>query len=253
MLKENMHIHSKYSWDCVKYGKMEIAEIAKILYENGIRYGAITDHVEFDREPLPYVLTSLKVRNLEIDRVNEIYDGKVTLLKAVEISSPHLYIDKVKALEELDLDFLMGSIHKMIRNAKTPTDKIHASYLYYSELLKMIESQTVDVIGHIDYINRYYDKDYSFAYQISDIMKAISENHQIMEINTSAARRIDKDTFPSLEKICIYKLSGNNEVTIGTDAHQYSELTDNLDNIDKIINTLDLKPVIYQKRKRIII
>ena len=141
----------------------------------------------------------------------------------------------------------------MIRNAKTPTDKIHASYLYYSELLKMIESQTVDVIGHIDYINRYYDKDYSFAYQISDIMKAISENHQIMEINTSAARRIDKDTFPSLEKICTYKLSGNNEVTIGTDAHQYSELTDNLDNIDKIINTLDLKPVIYQKRKRIII
>ena len=31
MTKQNMHIHSKYSWDCSKYGKMEIEEIAKIL------------------------------------------------------------------------------------------------------------------------------------------------------------------------------------------------------------------------------
>lgn len=253
MVKENMHIHSKYSWDCAKYGKMEIAEIAQLLYESGIKYGAITDHIEFDREPLPYVITKLKVRNLEIDRVNDIYDGKVILLKSAEISSPHLYVDKVKSLEELDLDFLIGSIHKIIRNATTSTDKIHVYYLYYREILKMIESQTVDVIGHIDYINKYYDRDYSSIYQITDIMKAISENHQIMEINTSAARRIGKDTFPSLEKMCTYKLSGNDEITVGTDAHQYSELTDNLDSIDETINTLGLKPVIYQKRKRIII
>ena len=44
-MKQNMHIHSKYSWDCEKYGKMEIEKIAKILSKNGIRYGAITDHV----------------------------------------------------------------------------------------------------------------------------------------------------------------------------------------------------------------
>ena len=85
MIKQNMHIHSKYSWDCKKYGKMEIDEIARILYENNIKYGAITDHVEFDREPLPYVLTKLKVRNLEIDRVNELYQGRITLLKSVEL------------------------------------------------------------------------------------------------------------------------------------------------------------------------
>ena len=253
MITQNMHIHSKYSWDCVKYGKMEIDEIAKILYENGIRYGAITDHIEFDREPLPYVITNLKVRNLEIDRVNDFYKGKVTLLKAAEISSPHLYKDKVEALKELDLDFLMGSIHKIIRNAKTYADKVHASDLYYHEILKMVESKTVDVIGHLDYINRYYDKDYSSVYQVSEVIRAITENKQIMEINTSAARRTNKNTFPSMEKICAYQLIGNNEVTVGTDAHQYSELLDNLDSADKIVSELSLKPVIYQKRKRIIL
>ncbi len=253
MSKENMHIHSKYSWDCMQFGKMEISEIAKLLCNNGIRYGAITDHIEFNRESLQDVIDKLKIRNIEIDIINEIYNGKVTLLKSAEISSPHLYKDKVEALEELDLDFLMGSIHKIIRNGKTTADKVHASYLYYREILKMVESRTVDVIGHLDYINRYYDKDYSSVYQVSEVMRAITENKQIIEINTSAARRTNKNTFPSIEKICAYQLTGNNEVTVGTDAHQYSELLDNLDSANKIVSELSLKPVIYQKRKRIIL
>ncbi len=253
MDRQNMHIHSKYSWDCEKWGKMEIEEIAKILYENGIRYGAITDHVEFDREPLAFVLTKFKIRNLEIDRANEIYEGKVTLLKGVEISSPHLYKNKVKALNELELDFMMGSIHKIQRKVTTDFDRIHANYLYYYEMIKMIEANQIDVVGHLDYVDRYHGKDYSSIYQISDIIKLINEKNMIMEINTSAARRTNSKTFPSNEKLFTYALMGGNEIMIGTDAHQYSELLDNLDSGEEIANRLGLKPVIYQKRKRIII
>lgn len=252
MVRQNMHIHSKYSWDCEKYGKMEIEEIARILYENGISYGAITDHVEFDREPLAYVLAKLKIRNLEIDRANEIFGGKVTLLKAVEISEPHLYKDKVRVLEELDLDFIIGSIHKIVKNAKTDYDKIYANYLYYSEILKMVEANQIDVVGHLDYIDKYYGKGYSSFYQVTDVVQAINENNQIIEMNTSAKRRYDSNVFPDLVKMGIYKL-GNDNVIIGTDAHQYNELTDNLNQAEMIKDKLNLKPVIYQKRKRIIL
>lgn len=251
MIKQNMHIHSKYSWDCQKDGKMEIDEIARILYKNGIKYGAITDHVEFDKEPLPYVLTKLKIRNLEIDRVNELYQGKVILLKAVEISEPHLYKDKVESLSKLDLDFLMGSIHKIVKNATTDYDKIHAKYLYYSEIMKMIENNQIDVIGHLDYIDKYYGRGYYSYYQIKDIISAIIEKNLILEINTSSKRRVNLDLFPSINKMCEYKILGGNNVTIGTDAHQYSELTDNLSQAEIIADELNLKPVIYQKRKRI--
>ena len=154
MVEQNMHIHSKYSWD----SKMEINQIAEILLAHRIRYGAITDHVEFDREPLPWVLINLKVRNLEIDRINELYQGKITLLKAVEISEPHLYKDQVEALNELDLDFIMGSIHKIDKNAKTDHEIRHAKYLYYRELLKMVEANQIDVVGHLDYIDKYYGR-----------------------------------------------------------------------------------------------
>lgn len=251
MTRQNMHIHSKYSWDCERYGKMEIEEIARILYENGIRYGAITDHIEFDREPLPYVLTKFQIRNLEIDKTNEMYKGKVTLLKAAEISSPHLYKERVKALNELDLDFIMGSIHHIKRKHQTNYDRIHANYLYYYEMLRMIEANQVDVIAHLDYVDRYHDKGYSSMYQVSDVIKAIREKDLIIEINTSASRRINCQTFPSIEKLCSYNLLGGNQVMIGTDAHQYKELLDNLEQGEKIASELGLKPVIYQKRKRI--
>lgn len=253
MIKQNMHIHSKYSWDCEKYGKMEIEEIARILSEQGIEYAAITDHVEFDREPLVYVLTKFKIRNLEIDQVNEQYQGKITLLKGVEISSPHLYKSNVEALNELDLDFIMGSVHKMKLKAKTDSDKIHANYLYYSEMLKMVEANQIDVVGHLDYINRYHGRCYCSCYQVSDLISAIIEKNQIIEVNTSGKRRGNLDLFPSINKLCDYKLRGGEHVMIGTDAHQYNELLDNLEQADSITSELELKPVIYQKRKRIII
>lgn len=249
MISQNMHIHSKYSWD----SKMEIEEIARILFENGIKYGALTDHVEFDREPLMQVLAKFKIRNLEIDQINEKYEGKVKLLKAVEISEPHLYKDQVNALKELELDFLMGSIHRIDRKAETDVEKRNAFRLYYQELLKMVEANQIDVVGHLDYINKYYEKDYQDVHQVFEVIQAIKENNQIIEINTSGARRNNSNTFPSLEKICTYMMRDQREIMIGTDAHRYNELLDNLSQTEIITETLSLKPVIYEKRKRIII
>lgn len=247
MERQNMHIHSKYSWD----SKMEIEEIAKILYENGIKYGAITDHIEFDREPVPYILTKLRIRNLEIDRINEIYEGKLILLKAAEISEPHLHIDKIKQLEELELDFLMGSLHNFNLEAKTDIEKTRTTYFYYRELLKMVEANQVDVIGHIDYINRKYKKDYSQSSQVSELIKAINERNMIIELNTSAKRRANLNIFPDAIKVCSYKATGGTDIIMGTDAHIYDELLDNLESAEALANDLDLKPVIFQKRKRI--
>lgn len=115
----------------------------------------------------------------------------------------------------------MGSIHKIDKSAKTNPEKRHIFRSYYKEVLKMIETSQIDVVGHLDYIERYYDKDYSDFYQIKEIMKAIKENNQIIEINTSAKRRCKSNIFPSLEQICMYKMY-QDEIVIGTDAHKYN-------------------------------
>lgn len=247
-MKQNMHIHSKYSWD----SKMEIEEIAKILCENGIKYGALTDHIEFDREPLMEVLAKFKIRNLEIEEINEKYQGKVKLLKAAEISEPHLYKDQVEALKELGLDFLMGSIHKIDKTAKTQSEKTHTKYMYYKELLKMVEANQIDVVAHLDYIDRYYGYGYDSFCPISEVLDAIVANNQIIEINTSGERRCNLNVFPNIARIAKYRFR-QDEIIIGTDAHNYDELTDNLELAELIKEEMELKSAIYEKRKRIIL
>jgi len=247
-MNQNMHIHSKYSWD----SKMEIETIAENLYQNGIKYGAITDHIEFDREPLAEVLIKFKIRNEEIDKINEIYKGKVKLIKAAEISEPHLYKDKVESLSELNLDFIMGSIHKIDKTAITPIEKKHVKYRYYKELLKMVKANQIDVVAHLDYVDRYYGYGNDDPYQINEILHAIRENDQIIEINTSGDRRCGLNVFPNVSRISTYCF-GKKEIIIGTDAHEYNELTDNLKQAELIKKEFGLQPVIYEKRKRIIL
>lgn len=243
---QNMHIHSNYSFD----SKMKLESIAKTLIENNVKYAGITDHVEFSMEPLPYVLTKLKVRNLEIDKLNEVYQGKLKLLKAVEISSPHLYKQEVEKLEELELDYIMGSIHKLKRNAKTKEEQQEVYNTYYNDMIEMIKAGNIDVIGHIDYIRKYYNNDLSNINQICEIMALLHDRNIVMEINSSASRRIGYGCFPSIEKIAIYS-HYNSEVTIGTDAHAVEELTDNLELPYKYSEILNLTPVVFDKRKKL--
>jgi len=248
MIKTNMHIHSKYSWD----SKMELEDIAKILIENNIRYATITDHVEFDREDMMYIRRKFSERDYEIDHLNEKHQGKLTLLKGVEISEPHLYPKQVEELANIfPFDFIMGSIHN-IPNLKTSENKRYVTYLYYREILKMIESSSVDVIGHIDYINRYYKEDFSEYNQVKEVLDAVKENGKIIEINTSAERRAQLNLFPSLDKICRYKLVGD-YVTIGSDAHRLPEVPDNLEQAEYLCEEIGLKPVIFEKRKKIVL
>lgn len=247
MVKQNLHIHSNYSFD----SKMTLETIAQVLIADGIYYGGIADHVDFkyDKDPQE-VIKNLKIRNKEIDRINNKYNGKIKLLKAVEIGSPHLYKKEVEMLNELDLDYIMGSIHDIDRNVTTSTAKRSKTYNYYEEMLKMVEANQIDVVGHIDYINRYYGSDYSDETQLNRIFYQMKANNIITEINTSASRRINEiqPFFPSIPKIKSYSKT-HDKVIIGSDAHQEDELLDNLDDAIRIAGFYNLRPVIFEKRK----
>lgn len=250
MLKVNNHIHSKYSWD----SKMELVDIAKKLKEGNIQYGTITDHIEFTSEALPYVLTMLKIRNLELGRINKLEKGNVTLLSGVEISEPHLYKDQISAINSLKLDCILGSIHHFNNRALTETDKKLAYFLYYKEMLKMIDANQIDVLSHLDYINKYYDADYSDNSQVKEILQAIIEKDIALEINTSANRRtknseVHYDIFPTIDKLEMYFDLGGEKLVIGSDAHCPSEVLDNLDIIEKYPILKQKKIGIYKNRK----
>ncbi len=248
MKLSNMHIHSKYSWDC----KMEIEQAVKNLIESHVYYAGICDHIEFDFEKVEDIIEKFKVRNLEIDELNEKYFGQIKLLKGAEISSPHLYPAQVEKISELNFDYLMGSIHKIDRKAKTVEEKKLGTYNYYKEILKMVSANQIDIIGHLDYINRYYKTDYSDELMIEEIFSVIKDNKQIIEINTSSFRRgyFYSLSFPSAEKLIMYR-KYKEEITIGTDSHKLDELNYMLDENEYVAKRLSLKPVVFEKRKMI--
>jgi len=72
------------------------------------------------------------------------------------------------------------------------------------------------------------------------------KNDITLEINSSAARRKGLDSFPSDEKIELYKKLGGTKVTIGSDAHRLHEI---YDSIPKIDNKYNLNKGVYVKRK----
>lgn len=250
MVKANNHIHSEFSWD----SRMSIDEIAKILRNANIRYGTITDHIEFNQEACSYALTKLEIRKLALEATNKIEKGNVTLLSGVEISEPHQYKDKVSSLKSVGLDSVYGSIHNFINCAQTESDIKFAYRKYYDEILKMIDADQIDVVAHLDYINRYYDKDYSDMSQVREVLQALIEKDMALEINTSAKRRTQiklakYDIFPTIDKLEMYFDLGGEKIVIGSDAHKSSELTDNLDITEKYPILKQKKIGIYKQRK----
>lgn len=250
MIKTNNHIHSKFSWD----SKMELEDIFQKLKEGNIQYGTITDHIEFTHETLPYVIIMLKIRNLELGKINALAKGKVILLSGVEISEPHLYKDQVDELDCINLDCILGSIHNFNRKAQTIIDKKLAYKQYYQDILKMIEKNQIDVVAHLDYINRCYDYDYSNPSQVKEILEAMIEKDIALEINTSANRRTKKnevyyDIFPTIDKLEMYFSLGGEKLVIGSDAHRPWEVLDNLDVVDKYPILKEKKIGIYKNRK----
>lgn len=244
MRHANMHIHSKYSYD----SDLDLLDIAQDLSESNFKYAAITDHVDFNYDNTLEIMKRIKLRNLEIDLINEKYQGKIKLLKGIEISEPYLYQEQVKSLEELELDYILGSIHEIERNATTLAEKKHVTKGYYDKVLKLIEFGNVDAIGHLDYINRYLKNDYSDRNQLIEVLLAAIEKGLILEINTSGRRRTSFDMFPSIDKLLLYRQLGGTSVTIGTDAHRREELTDNYGPTMVLTRELKLNNGIYQKR-----
>lgn len=70
-----------------------------------------------------------------------------------------------------------------------------------------------------------------------------------LEINSSSARRKGLDSFPSTEKLELYKKLGGSKVTIWSDAHRINEIYDSIDTIDQNYNFNKWKVRSNEKKK----
>lgn len=232
----DMHMHSIYSYD----GQMWLDQMIERGKELNIKYMAFTEHLEFDQITIKQYLNRYQVYKEELEKLQE-HNSKIILIKAVEVSNPKLHLKELEILNNLDLDYIIGSNHIL------PKDNSEKEVLtYYKQILDIIKNSRIDTIGHLDYLKRRVDDSNIENDIIEEIFNELIKRNIALEINTSAVRRKGLDSFPSQIKLELYKKLGGNMVTIGSDAHRINEIYDAIPIVD---SKYDFDKGVFIKRK----
>lgn len=230
------HMHSIYSYD----GQMLIEDMIKVGIKHKLKYMAFTEHLEFSQITLKQFLNRYHVYSNEIDKLQEKYPN-IKLIKAVEFTNPELYPQELEQVNKLDIDYIIGSNHQL------PKENSEQAILkYYKGILEMVKNGGIDILGHLDYLRKNINENNLSIDIIKEIYSYLNKNNITLEINTSAVRRKGLDSFPSDEKLNIYKNMGLDKVTIGSDAHRLNEIYDSIPQID---SKYDFNKGVYVKRK----
>ncbi len=234
--KADTHMHSIYSYD----GQMKLEDMVERGMDLGLEYMAFTEHLEFGQINMNQFLNRYDLYKREVERLQELYPN-ITLLKGVEVSNPENYSEQMRVLKMLDLDYIIGSNHIL------PDDNSKREILlYYQRILGMVINCDIDAVGHLDYLRRRVDDSLLPNDMIGVIFKEMIRKNIALEINTSAVRRSGLDSFPSDEKLELYRSLGGNMVTYGSDAHRLYEI---YDAIDEVSSKYDFNQGVFVKRK----
>ena len=224
------HIHSDFSID----GKYLMEEMVLGAISKNMKSICFTDHIDFD-------VTENKIDFefrpndyfKKIKQVKYKYMDKIEILAGVEIGiQPHLYSRYNELDDKNPFDFVIASVHAIdgkdihADNFTYNKKPLEALAIYYDYLYQSIKKyDNYDVIGHIDYIDRYFEdfskipdfKEY-YTY-VRKILELVIEQGKGIEINTAGIKYGLGYYHPKIEILKLYRSLGGEIITIGSDAH----------------------------------
>ncbi|HHV39036.1 MAG TPA: histidinol-phosphatase HisJ family protein [Tepidimicrobium sp.] len=259
----DFHIHSDFSVDC----KYLMEEMVQSAVEKGIKSICFTDHIDYDLSgdginfefrPVDYFK--------KINQMKYKYMGQIEILSGVEIGmQPHLVQRYNGLIDNHPFDFVIMSIHSIDKKdiyidqftrGKKPMEALNIYYDYLYNCLEKFDNY--DVVGHIDYIDRYFE-DFSlipdfkeYSSNIENILKIIIEKGKGLEVNTAGMRYKLGYYNPKAEILKLYKELGGEIVTIGSDAHNPEHIGYHYREAEKMLRDLGFKyTYIYRDRKKV--
>ena len=236
LIPADSHNHSTQSPD----GKNTLREMAERACELGIKHYTVTDHLEINKfyDPEFFYEEPVKQSSLLLPPLIEEYRGRLDIHYGVELGQPvHDYALTQRMLDSYDYEFIIGSCH-MVKGWDDfyfldykEVDPHFLLKLYFEELLEMAEWGKFDVLGHLTYPLRYIVGDFGIKVDmsqyegvISEIFRTLVKNGMGIEINTSGLRQKIGVTLPDEHYIRLYRKTGGEILTIGSDAHCTADL-----------------------------
>lgn len=239
------HTHTVFSDD----SNYPMEECVKDAISLRIKEICFTDHVDYgvkyDLKDLKPEEVEGKVLNVdfekyfpEIERVKELYKGKISIKTGLEFGVQKQTIPQYKELfKKYPFDFIIMSVHeidnKELWNHSFQDGKTEAEYysLYFENIYYIVQNfHNYSVLGHLDLLKRYDEKDgYNPFVEnkeiITKILKYIIADGKGIELNTSTKKYHLDDLMPSRDILRLYLELGGEILTIGSDSHCKKDLT----------------------------
>lgn len=224
----DMHNHTFSSFD----GKQSVSDVCAAAERAGVGIIAVAEHFDCDdRGGMLHFPNHFEDWLAETEKVKKEYEGKVQLLRGVEVGQPHIFPqDAKRIINAADYDVVIGSMHDL-RGGRDiyfmDIDNVDEFFEeYFSEMLEMINTRAFDILGHIDYPVRVLQKQLEsnpslkrWENLITPCLQAIIDNGIALEFSTVLSR-CWAGVFGIepwlLEK---YKKLGGEMITLGSDGH----------------------------------
>lgn len=249
------HMHSTYSFDSIQ--RIEQA-VSKAISMN-INEICFTEHVSFDPEDKSYNTFDFKDYEKEIEELSFKYKEKIKIKTGIEAGEIHLFKDEFNQyFKENRLDFIIGSVHNLNKKglkANLKENGVSETYEnYFNEVLKLVSQCDFDVLGHLDIVQRYafkIDGVYNFnMYKdiIHEILRTIISHGKGIEVNTSGLKH--NLLFPKVEILKMYKDLKGEIITVGSDAHNYDRVGENIEYTYNLLKSIGFKYIFaFENRK----
>ncbi|RLL42085.1 histidinol-phosphatase HisJ family protein [Oceanobacillus piezotolerans] len=220
------HIHSDFSADC----NTEMEKTINKAIEIGLKEICFTEHIDYDYPDRDWIFEfDLSEYDTKIKEMQNKYQGKIKIKKGIEIGvQPHILNQYEKLMKEESFDFVICSMHATERKDLHSREffigkSVEEAYqMYYEELLHCVmHYKQYSVLGHIDLVKRYTDKEsiYNHHEIIKEIFREIIPQGKGIELNTSGYRYGLEKGMPSEDILRLYKEAGGEILTLGSDSH----------------------------------
>lgn len=258
----DFHIHSEHSMD----SSLAMKDIAEEAISKNLKSICFTDHIDLESTKNKIDLSfrfSDYFRNLK--QVKYRFAKDIEILAGVEIGIKEgTYCRYDEIILNNPFDFVIISIHEIF-GINISSKDLYENYSpreivfeYYSVLLDAVKGfDNFDVLGHIDFIDRYFENRFDiprfeeYVDIIDEIFKLTIEKGKGIELNTSGKRMGLSYFHPKVPILRRYLDLGGEIITIGSDTHTKGSVADNFRQAEKLLKDLGFKYFhIFKERKK---
>lgn len=257
------HTHTENSPD----SQCRIDDLCLSAIQKGINGISITDHAdtpEWDIFNIPERISSSNQQTLE---AAEKYSGKLEIFTGIELGEAHIHPAlAAEILSKYNFDIVLGSLHLL----KSGQDFCGSNFSgfsydelkkllsdYYEEMYSMIQLCDFDVLTHLTYPLRYINGVYKknldiLIYKdiIYEIFKLLCRKDIALELNTSGSITDWKMFMPDKKLLNMYKETGGELITLGSDAHKAQNAAAGFDLAAALLSECGFKNCYFYKGRK---